>query len=242
MKLNSIYAVSYNKVITAVAVMFVFIATANASGEPAKNVPAHNYKVTAPQETPAGVVYASIDASANQKSVLVKWVTASEMNNSHFEVERSYDMKEFKTVALILDGFTAEGTGKTYEFKESAGEVKNGKTVYYRLKQFDNNGKVSYSTILAVKLQTNAADALMQLFPNPATNSLNVHINKLEKGIAEVRIVTLSGKTLLSKQSTIVKGNTNIQVDGLSGLTAGMYMAQLLVNGTVVENQHLVKE
>ena len=75
-----------------------------------------------------GIEYASLTATATDKSVFISWVTASEQNNSHFEVERSTDMKVFTTVAMVLDGFSATGTaGKSYKFKEAAGDVKKGK-------------------------------------------------------------------------------------------------------------------
>ena len=63
------------------------------------------------------IVYQTITARVTEKSVLLDWNTVSELNNSHFEVERSFDMNEFKTVGLVLDGFILEGTGKRYAFK-----------------------------------------------------------------------------------------------------------------------------
>lgn len=60
-------------------------------------------------------------------------------------------MTDFKTVALVLDGFATEGTGKKYAFKEDVSVVKNSKAAYYRLKQFDEYGNVSYSAVVKVK-------------------------------------------------------------------------------------------
>lgn len=97
-----------------------------------------------------GVIYTSLTASANDKTIVINWKTASEVGSDFFEVERSVDMQNFKTVALVLDGFAAEGTGKTYGFKEAAGLVKNGKAVYYRLKQIDKDGTVNYSPVMKV--------------------------------------------------------------------------------------------
>ena len=86
---------------------------------------------------PASVVYQSIVVTKTDKSVILDWNTASEFRNSYFEVERSTNLNDFKTVALVLDGFATEGTGKKYAFKEDVSVTKNGKIVYYRLKQFD---------------------------------------------------------------------------------------------------------
>jgi len=109
-----------------------------------------------------GIEYASLAATATDNAVFINWVTASEQNNSHFEVERSTDMKVFKTVAMVLDGFSTTGTnGKSYKFKEAAGDVKKGKTVYYRLKQIDNDNQVHYSAVMAVQLNTTVT-----IYPN----------------------------------------------------------------------------
>jgi hypothetical protein len=97
------------------------------------------------------VVYQSITATVTEKSVILDWNTVSELGNSHFEVERSVNTIDFKTVALVLDGFTTEGTGKKYAFKENASIVKNGQVAYYRLKQFDEYGNVSYSAVVKVQ-------------------------------------------------------------------------------------------
>ena len=243
MKLNATYLTGINKGMILAGAFVLYMLPASASLLPVQPAPHHFslQSISADTNVP-GVVYASIDASANEKSVFVKWVTASEQANSHFEVERSLDMKNFKTVALILGGFIAEGTGKSYQFKENAGEVRNGKTVYYRLKQFDTDGHVNYSTILAVKLDSKEVSNKMQVFPNPLGKSLSVHLNNDITGNTEIRIVDLAGKTWLSKQSNNTKGNTIMQVEGLEKLTPGMYIAQLIVNGAIVENQKLVKE
>jgi hypothetical protein len=147
-----------------------------------------------------GIEYASLVATATENSVFISWVTVSEMNNSHFEVERSTDMKSFKTVAIVLDGFTVTGTnGKTYKFKEAAGEVKNGKTVYYRLKQIDINNHIHYSVVMTVQM-----NSTVTLFPKQQVSISKVYPNN---------------QTLLSKQSTISMGEIKIPE---VGSTAGI--------------------
>jgi hypothetical protein len=157
-----------------------------------------------------GIEYASLAATATKNSVFINWVTVSELNNSHFEVERSTDMKSFKTVAMVLDGFTTTGTnGKTYKFKEAAGEVSKGKTVYYRLKQIDTNNQVHYSSVMAVQM-----NATVTVFPKQETSISKVYPNN---------------QTLLSKQSTSSMGETEIPV---AGSTAGILTAREIILGT----------
>ncbi len=157
-----------------------------------------------------GIEYASLAATATQNSVFISWVTVSELNNSHFEVERSTDMKSFKTVAMVLDGFSTTGTdGKSYKFKEAAGEVSKGKTVYYRLKQIDINNQVHYSSVMAVQM-----NATVTVFPKQETSRVQVYPNN---------------QILLSKQSTVSMGETKIPV---AGSTAGILNAHEIIAGT----------
>lgn len=198
----------------------------------------------APVTMPAGGVlplkYLSFDAVVSENKVTMKWVTTQEVNTSHFEVERSFDMANFSTIGLVLDGFVVNNTNKSYQYKDNSVELQGRTMAYYRLKQYDKDGQFAYSKVIAVRLQAKA-DVAMQLSPNPFVESLNLRFTSTENGTAQIRISNMMGQTLLSKQSTISKGYNNIQVDGLGGLAAGMYTAQLILNGTLIDNQRVVK-
>jgi hypothetical protein len=132
------------------------------------------------------------------------------------------------------------GTNKSYQFKDNSAELQSRSIVYYRLKQFDIDGKTTYSKTLAVRLQAKA-DVVMQASPNPFVENLNIRFNSSENGNAEIRITNVAGQTLLSKQSTISKGYNNMQVDNLNRLAPGMYIASLIMNGIVIDNQRVIK-
>lgn len=188
---------------------------------------------------PLPVKYLSFDAVVNDKTVLLKWVTSQEVNNSHFEVERSFDMNNYSTAAVVLDGFVS-GANKSYQYKDNSNELQGRSVVYYRLKQFDIDGKFTYSKVIAVRLLANA-DVLMQVSPNPFIENLNVRFSSTQSGTAQIRISNAAGQIVLSKQALISKGYNNIQVEGLNSLGTGMYVAQLVVNGTVINNQRVIK-
>jgi hypothetical protein len=179
-------------------VFILFAGTANASGN-----------------NPGTVEYASLAATATNNGVSINWVTVSELNNSHFEVERSTDMKSFKTVAMVLDGFAATGsTGKTYKFKEAATDIKKGKTIYYRLKQIDNDNQVHYSTVMAVQMNTTVT-----IFPKQV--ALNAKT-----------AVYPNNQTLLSKQSTSSMGKTKMPAVSSVELSAGILNACEIILGS----------
>ena len=132
---------------TSVLIIIVFSAMSLSALTPAI---VENTSAKIPEPVSA-VVYQSITVTMTGKSVILDWNTVSEFRNSHFEVERSSNTTDFKTVALVLDGFAKEGTGKRYAFKEDASVAKNGRVAYYRLKQFDEYGNISYSAVVKVQ-------------------------------------------------------------------------------------------
>ncbi len=189
---------------------------------------------------PLPVKYSSFDATVEDKAVSLKWVTEQELNHDRFEVQRSFDANNFKTIGLVLDAEISNGASKTYRFKDNSVELQGRAIVYYRLKQIDISGGVSYSVILAVKLQAKAGVNL-QVAPNPFVEKLYVRFTSNENGNAQIRIINISGQPVLTKQSGISKGYNTLQVDGLSQLPTGVYVAEVAVNGVIIDKQKVVK-
>ena len=185
------------------------------------------------------VKYFSFDAVAVDKIVTLKWITESEINNNHFETERSFDGINFTTIGLVLDGFE-NGSKKNYEFKDNSAALQSKTIVYYRLKQIDNNGKITYSNTLVVKLQAKAGVAI-ETAPNPFTENLSVRFTTDETGNAVINIISNTGQKILSKQSVVSKGYNTLQLNGLSKLAPGMYIAQIYINGVASGTQKIIK-
>lgn len=192
-----------------------------------------------PTSAPLPVKYSSFDAALKNNSVLLKWITEDEINNNHFEVQRSFDAENFKTIGLVLDGF-ASGSGKSYMFNDKAPELQSKTTVYYRLKQIDNNGKYSFTNILVVRLKSKEG-VVIQTAPNPFTESLNVNFVATENGMVDIQIININGQNILSKQSSVNKGSNTLQLSGLSKLNTGIYVVKLLMKGEVIGYQKIIK-
>jgi hypothetical protein len=187
------------------------------------------------------VRYSSFDATViDNKTVMLKWVTTLELNNGHFEVERSFS-NDFSTIGLVLGAESEVNNNKTYRFKDNSEAIKGKTVVYYRLKQVDVDGKATYSTIIAVRLQAANSDVEMVASPNPFTEKLYVRFTATENGTADMQITNLVGQTVVSKQAIISKGYNNLQVDGLSRLAPGMYVIKLIMNGSVIGSQKIIK-
>jgi Secretion system C-terminal sorting domain len=185
------------------------------------------------------VKYASFDAVASDNKVTLKWITEDEVNNDHFEVERSFDGTNFTTIGLVLDGF-ANGNRKTYMFKDNAAELQTKTVVYYRLKQIDNNGKAVYTNKLVVRLQAKTG-VTMQVSPNPFVQDLNMQFTATANGTAQINIISITGQKMVTKQASVSKGFNTLQLNGLTNLAPGMYTAQLIIDGAIISNQKIIK-
>lgn len=88
---------------------------------------------------------------SGKKSINVQWTTVSENTGTHFEVERSFDNKNFKTIAIILDGFNTSDNQKTFMYKDNSNSIKSQTTVYYRIIEVDMYGNETNTNELAVR-------------------------------------------------------------------------------------------
>ena len=114
---------------------------------------------------PLPVELAAFTATALNHAVLLKWSTASEKNTAHFDVERSPDGTAFVRLGTVA----AAGTSTApREYALTDAQLPAGiTTLYYRLKQVDQDGSFNYSPVRSVRL-SEAAEGLA-LYPNPAT-------------------------------------------------------------------------
>lgn len=107
-------------------------------------------------------------ADNNGSRVDLKWQTASEKNNDFFEVQRSFDGKDFEVIGIV------EGAGDSketidYAFKDYSPLTGDS---YYRLRQVDYDGVFEYSEV--VKINRELASDLVAV-PNP-TQSQNIKL------------------------------------------------------------------
>lgn len=108
---------------------------------------------------------------AHGNDVQLFWTTGSETNNKGFEIERAAadDEKNFVSVGYI-NGAGTKATRSDYSFTEQ--KVLAGK-YFYRLKQIDFDGTVSYSNEIFVEVE-NLNFELSQNYPNPFNPSTTI--------------------------------------------------------------------
>lgn len=186
------------------------------------------------------VKYISFTAAGSDKKVNVNWSTDYEVNNSNFEVERSFDGINFYTAAIVLDALTVKEGVKNYSYTDKAGTLAGKQIVYYRLKQIDIKGAASNSNTVMVRLNDNKGVSI-QVVPNPFIDNLSLNFTAIDNGTAIINLQNLNGQIVATKNIKISRGNNTINIGSLGSLTGGMYVAQIVVNGVKADYQKVIK-
>ncbi len=159
---------------------------------------------------PLPVELTSFTTRVAKTDVILKWKTATELNNYGFEIQKAVmntrtinDQTSINTDDWSTIGFV-KGNGNSNSPKEYSYVDKNptwGKVINYRLKQIDNDGKYSFSSIESVKLEA-LEYKLMQNFPNPFNPSTKICFTLPEACKIKIQIMNLLGevvKTLIDE-------------------------------------------
>jgi hypothetical protein len=167
------------------------------------------------QPLPVSLLY--FDALAVDNKVKTRWATASETNNDYFTVERSANALDFMPVGVV-NGSGQSNTLLQYSFTDA--DPLPGLS-YYRLKQTDFDGSVTYSEIRPVRFTEDPTVPAL-VFTHLSTNGIlsfgfnrDVHVDRVTIFDASGRLVheeRLSGESLQQG---------SLQVTGLS---TGLYL------------------
>ena len=153
----------------------------------------------------------------NINLVNLQWQTLTEVNNKGFYVERSLgNLYTFQEL-----GFVPGAGNSVQRLKYSFADNNNFEGIsYYRIRQHDADGHITYSNIAEVKgLYQNS----FTIMPNPAKNSCSLVFDQALTGKkVEVTIYDAWGRVAL-QQVYSNTANGVIRIASLPGLAAGVY-------------------
>ncbi|MEO8086361.1 MAG: T9SS type A sorting domain-containing protein, partial [Bacteroidota bacterium] len=188
------------------------------------NVSAFGPWAVALQSSPLPIELLSFTATpVDNKEVLCKWSTATEINNDFFTVERSHYASSFETVGEV-DGAGNSTAVLGYSFID---EHPYMAVSYYRLKQTDFNGEFSYSKTVAVDINKNKSGVLV--YPNPTTDHLIISFSAAEKEKYYIKLFDAAGRLIISKQGEALEDGNVIDVN-TTNLPGGIYSLQFFTD------------
>ena len=159
-------------------------------------------------------------ATHQGSDVFLKWQTASDLNSDHFIIQHSSDGKEFLPIGRVESNRTTKAI-HNYSFTDT--KPLPGKN-YYRLAQYDLDGKEEYSPIRYLNMETEQ-EFRIDVYPNPAKNDLRIECSQFTHG-ARVEVYGLVNHIIVLKREFESFG-WNQSLD-ISSLAPGLYFVSIL--------------
>ncbi|HWK03905.1 MAG TPA: M43 family zinc metalloprotease [Puia sp.] len=177
----------------------------------------------------------NFEGQLNNNNTLLDWTTSFESGSKGFEIDRSYDGTSFTSIGYVAAAGHSS-TGRYYSFTDPSIAQDNN---YYRLKEIDQDGKVTYSKIVLVK-DPNLTTSAFTVLSNPFTDHIDIVFGQSPAGKVGVRLLDMAGRELLSRSGDASAGS-RMRID-LSGTTisSGIYLLELRFNNGVL-TQKLLK-
>jgi hypothetical protein len=157
------------------------------------------------------------------KSVDLLWVTASEINNDYFVIERSTNANDW----LPLDSVDGAGNSNAVLSYHYPDNNPFSGTSYYRLKQVDFNGTTEYSNIEVVNFE---GLEIVSLFPNPSNGEVSISIKSSATGTLELKAYDSVGKLVSNEVFQVNEGVSNITTQ-INAADGRYFISAMMSNG-----------
>jgi hypothetical protein len=194
----------------------------------AANVIIDGIKVSTTWSDIVPVELVSFNAYVNGLAVNLSWTTATEINNSGFEVERKLaSSSNWQKIGFV------SGNGSTTEIKRYSfidQNLNEGK-YSYRLKQVDYNGEFEYSNSIEVDVLQLDKFELNQNYPNPFNPNTSIKFSLPFAGNVKLSVYNLLGQEI----QTLINGFKDAGIHTVNfeakNLNSGIYLYKLEANG-----------
>jgi hypothetical protein len=170
----------------------------------------------------------SFQALFGKKEVAVSWNTAADNHVSHFEIERSLDGNYFRKVGEV-NAEEAIAPGQ-YSFNDKIHEAERKNDLYYRLRQVDAAGRVTYSKVLILRSYGSKSVEAVSVTPDPNVNDIQVNVQLKEKSFVVMRVTDGKGSELIKQTAMGDFGSNSYNIEGTSQLQPGMYQLEVIIN------------
>jgi hypothetical protein len=186
---------------------------------------------TVPSFSPFAIAYVPAPLPVEMESIhidcedgtgVLTWQTSSEINNDHFDIERSTDATNWEEMGRV-SGNGNSNVSHSYSWVDH-NPLSEG---YYRIKQVDFDGL--YKTYDPVYLHCISQNNWIHVYPNPSSGTVNIDISQGTR-LDAVMVYNSLGQFTTNATINGIEGKATVPVD-ISFLEPGTYYLRLLVNG-----------
>ncbi|MEO7313026.1 MAG: T9SS type A sorting domain-containing protein [Chitinophagaceae bacterium] len=158
-------------------------------------------------------------ATKKEDNADLTWTVDNEEKNAYFDVQRSNDGRLFTDV-IRVQALRNGQSSNTYTTPDVNLSRLGSKILYYRIKQVEAGGDISYSEVRQINLDKK--NFTIGLYPNPVVSSTKLVIDAPEAGKAFIVVRDAAGKTVQQINMEFVKGINQKDINA-SMLPAGDY-------------------
>ena len=161
----------------------------------------------------------------------ISWTTLSEKDNSHFTVMTSQDGINWKEIATVYGAGT---TNEEQNYVIEDYELDFG-TTYYRLHQFDYNGRENIYDPVSVELKSETRD--LNVYPNPVRGGASIKVRNVEDGSGVAQLYNLNGTPLKSANFEAMNNSFEMAIPDVA---TGVYLLRVEQNGSAKSIQVMI--
>jgi len=205
------------------AIVFTSITYAQISSDAAANVVStsekkSDYNVTGSYTS---VTTPDFQDNSSDNKVVLNWTAFSNETIDRFEVERSFDGRNFTTAGLV---FGTEKTGKeNFTFYET---INYQDKIFYRLKRYDKDESTNYSKILVFSTSVNENNEI-KILNNPVTDKLSFSFTSNDNQPVVVKISNMNGNVQTKNVLDAYQGLNLVCLQQTSFFPSGIYIIEL---------------
>lgn len=149
----------------------------------------------------------------------LSWITSSEINSSHFEIEKGYNGQAFATITTIA----AAGNSNANRFYNYLDVKPQKGDNLYRIKMIDKDGSFTYSKVVALNNKNEFSMTTLQNNPTQPNGLARLIIMNGERGDAFITVNNMAGQVLQSYKMSNPNGNIQINLEAKT-LSTGTYI------------------
>ncbi|MGP8216502.1 MAG: hypothetical protein ACLQQ4_13120 [Bacteroidia bacterium] len=171
--------------------------------------------------SPLPIQLTSFTANCDSNNVLVKWSSATEINNHNYTLERSADGVNFQVIAIV----NGAGTSSTPDYYSYIDYSPLPGTSYYRLSQTDFDG---HTTVLNVIPFTQCENSVNTIGAYNSYGIINISINSTVNDNYTFTLQTVIGQPVLSEEHPVSTGSNTIKL--YPNVSDGIYLLNVKSN------------
>jgi myo-inositol-hexaphosphate 3-phosphohydrolase len=179
----------------------------------------------------------SFTADIFESSVRISWITATEVNNLGFEVQRKLENSGWEKIGFVKGHGTTTET-QQYKFIDNISDLQ-ASSLAYRLKQIDYDGSYEYSEVVEVTNPEPTDFTLAQNYPNPFNPVTTISYSLPVISQVELVVYNTLGESVVQLVNEEKEAGRYKVEFNATNLPSGIYFYRLQT-GSFVDNKKMV--